>query len=55
VISGKQLAIEKLWRQALHTYRQEGLYERLSEEWSGDSNVNGRIAYKYPPTLGGDR
>ena len=46
-----QTSVEELWRQALHTYHQEGLYEHLSEEWPGDGNVTGRISYEYPPTF----
>lgn len=50
-IRTKQEAVEELWRQALQDYRQEGLRQRLSEEWPGDSNVDGRITYEYPPTF----
>jgi hypothetical protein len=46
-----QEAVEELWRQALWGYRQEGLRERLLDEWPGDRNVNERIAYEYPPTF----
>ena len=44
-------AVEELWRQALQTYREDGLHGRLADGWPGDSNVNGRIAYEYPPTF----
>ena len=29
----------------------EGLQERLANRWPGDDNVDGRIAYGYPPTF----
>src|SRR5215217_4221538 len=46
-----QQAVEVLWRRGLSDYRQDGLRERLREEWPGDRNVNARIAYQYPPTF----
>jgi hypothetical protein len=48
---GMQEAVEELWRQALRAYRQEGLRERLSEEWPGDRIVDELLAYEYPPTF----
>jgi hypothetical protein len=47
----KRRAIEGLWRETLQTYREEGLEERLTDEWPDDGNVNDRIAYGYPPTF----
>jgi hypothetical protein len=45
----KQAALEKLWRQSLSDYKQDGLQERLEAEWKGDKNVL-RISEK-PPTF----
>jgi hypothetical protein len=42
--------LEELWRHALRDYRQEGLRERLSNEWPDDPNVEA-LAYGYPPTF----
>lgn len=47
----QQAQVEELWREALRTYREDGLEERLTDQWMGDSNVNGRISYEYPPTF----
>jgi hypothetical protein len=47
----KRTAVEELWQQALQTYREDGLRGRLAEGWPGDSNVNERITYEYPPTF----
>jgi hypothetical protein len=40
-----------LWQEALVEYRQQGLQERLANDWSGDRNVIERIAYQFPPTF----
>ncbi len=44
----REAAVEELWRQALQTYREDGLHGRLADGWPGDSNVNGRIALPSP-------
>lgn len=49
--SANRRAIEALWRQALTTYCEEGLENRLEAEWPEDSNVTERITYEYPPTF----
>src|SRR5215203_4735929 len=47
----QQVQVEELWRWALPDYREERLQERLTDRWPGDDNVDGRIAYGYPPTF----